>query len=129
MHNRYILLKQFRIVMKFINSENLICCNDVIKCVFDLKELDLKVYNNLKKKGESRANILAKNLKRERSTVYRSLQKLTSCGLCIKTTKTIKNGGYYHLYTCNDAKQTKENIEKCIDNWYNKMKKTIKELK
>lgn len=73
--------------MKFIKSEDVICCNDLIKCVFDLNELDLKVYKKLKKKGESRAEILAKHLKRERSTVYRSLQKLTCCGLCIKNNK------------------------------------------
>jgi predicted transcriptional regulator len=114
--------------MKFINLNNPICCNDVIKCVFDLSELDLKVYKKLKKKGESRVNAIAKDLKRERSTVYRSLQKLTCCELCSKTTKTIKNGGYYHVYICKDSKQTRESIENCIDNWYKKMKNTIKEL-
>jgi predicted transcriptional regulator len=114
--------------MKFINLNDPICFYDIIKCVFDLNELDLKVYKKLKKKAESRVTAIAKDLKRERSTVYRSLQKLTYCGLCSKTTKTIKNGGYYHVYICKDSKRTRESIENCIDNWYKKIKNTIKEL-
>lgn len=114
--------------MKFINNSTPICCNDVIQSVFDLNELDLLVYSNLKKTGETRADELAKKLNKDRSTVYRSLQKLTNSGLCKKNTKTIDSGGYFHIYVCNDSNQTKENIERCIDNWYKKMKKTIQKL-
>jgi predicted transcriptional regulator len=115
--------------MKFIQLDQKICCNDVIQCIFDLNELDISVYNILKKVGSSRATSLADKLKKERSTVYRSLQKLTCAGLCNKKTMTISKGGYYHIYECVNTKKTKEKIEKCIDIWYNKMKKTIKELK
>ena len=65
-------------------------------------------------------------MNKERSTVYRSLQKLTSSGLCMKKTKTIESGGYYHLYSCNDSAQVRKEIESCIDGWYKQMKKTLK---
>jgi len=35
-------------------------------------------------------------------------------------------GGYYHLYSCNDPKQVKKEMESCIGEWYKEMKKTIK---
>ena len=69
-----------------------------------------EIYKILKKTGELRTDVLAKKIDRERSTVYRSLQKLTSCSLCTKTTKTIETGGYYHTYSCNDTELVKEKI-------------------
>ena len=108
--------------MKFIKSFENICCDDVIQCIFDLNVLDLNVYRKLRDVGESRADDLAKRMDKERSTVYRSLQKLASCGLCIKKTNTIETGGYYHTYSCVDAKYVKKKTELCIDKWYKSMK-------
>lgn len=114
--------------MKFVNPDQYICCDDLIQCIFDLNDLDIKVYNVLKKRDEIRANKLANLIGKERSTVYRSLQKLTCVGLCNKKTKTLKKGGYYHTYICNDSEKTKKQIEKCIENWYIKMKNTLEEF-
>ncbi len=114
--------------MKIINTNKNICCDDVIQCIFELNKLDIKVYKTLKEIGETRANTLAKKLNKDRSTIYRSLQKLTCSELCTKNTKTITSGGYYHTYLCNSTKDAKEKIEQRIDNWYNKMKNTIKNL-
>ncbi len=114
--------------MKFINLNNSVCCNDVIKCIFDLNDLDIATYKKLKEKKELQATELANILKKERSTVYRSLQRLVCCGLCSKKTKTLQKGGYYHVYSPVTKKETKEKINRCIDNWYKKMKDTIKDL-
>jgi len=113
-------------IMKFINLSKTMCCDDIIRCVFDFNDLDLNVYKKLKEEGESRADDLAQKLKKERSTVYRSLQKLTSCGLCIKKTNKITTGGYYHTYSGIDIKLAKKKVESCIDDWYRSMKETIK---
>lgn len=112
--------------MKFIKTTKNLSCSDVISCVFDFNDLDLNVYKKLREIGESRTDTLAKKLKKERSTVYRSLQKLTICGLCIKKTKKIAKGGYYHTYSCIDTKNTQKKIETCIDEWYQSMKEIIK---
>jgi predicted transcriptional regulator len=114
--------------MKFLNPEQNICCDDVIQCIYNLNQLDLLVFNYLRTNGCSRTDTIAKKLKKERSTVYRSLQRLTCCGLCIKKTKTIKQGGYYHVYQCAKSNTTKKQINKCIDEWYRTMKNTIKKL-
>jgi len=114
--------------MKFIEPGKDICCNDVIKCIFDLNKLDMDTYKILEKNKEKSAGEIAKKLKKERSTVYRSLQRLVCCGLCIKKTKTLKKGGYYHIYHPVTKKETKNKIEQCIDNWYYTMKQTLEEL-
>ena len=114
--------------MKFINPESKICCDEAIKCVFDLNQLDILVLKKLREKKQIRSDTLSKELKRERSTIYRSLQKLTNCGLCIKRTKTIKSGGYYHVYICNNNQQVRKNMQSCIDQWYQQMKEIINEI-
>ena len=45
---------------------------------------------------------ISKEVDRDRTTTFRSLQKLVSLGLCVKETKTIKEGGYYHVYSAVD---------------------------
>ena len=115
--------------MKFIKSYENISCDDVIKCIFDLNILDINVYKKLKEIGESRTNKLANELKKERSTIHRSLQKLTSCGLCIKKTNKIKKGGYYHTYLYTNDEKVKVNLESCLDKWYKTMKEIINDLK
>ena len=114
--------------MKFIEPSQNICCDDVIQCIFNLNNLDIAVYKKLRSANEARADGLAKQLRKERSTVYRSLQKLTCVGLISKKIKNIPKGGYYHIYQCTDNIETKKRLEECIDQWYEKMKDTIKDL-
>ena len=103
-------------------------CDDAVKCVFNLNNLDIIVYKTLKKQGTARADELADLIHKERSTVYRSLQKLMKCGMCIKKTEYIKKGGYYHIYKCCNSNEIKKSAEKCLENWYNAVKQTLSKL-
>lgn len=114
--------------MKIIENPEKLRCEDVIKCVFNLNNLDLKVYKKLKQKNNLRADQLSKLLKKERSTIYRSLQKLTSCGICKKKTNNLEKGGYCHTYHCKDTKKISKEAEKCLDKWYKTMKKKLNEI-
>jgi len=114
--------------MKHIPIDEDICCNDVIQYIFDLNKLDIEIYQILKKIKKTRPQTLSKKLSRERSTIYRSLQKLNKVGLCTKKTNKIKTGGYYYTYEINNSEKIKKNLEHCIENWYKKMKDTLQEL-
>lgn len=103
-------------------------CDEAIKCVFDLNKLDIKVYDMLQKHGSIRADELANLLQKERSTIYRSLQKLTSCKICKKKTKTLKQGGYYHVYEPQPSGKVRKEAEHCLDQWYKTMKQTLQLL-
>ena len=114
--------------MKSIKFNDNINCDNVIQCIYELNKLDIKVYKTLQQTGEIRADELAKKLKKDRSNVYRSLQKLTCCRLCIKEQKNIKVGGYYHIYRPSKITNIKKELEEQINNWHKKMKSTLEEL-
>jgi len=111
--------------MRFVSSYKNINCNNVLECAFDINKADVEVYRKLKELGKSKVEDLAQKLNRDRSTVYRSLQKLVSCEICIKETRTIEKGGYYHIYSCTDIKQIKEKMKACIDEWYKHMENVL----
>jgi|YelNatPaOPRAMG01_1025707.scaffolds.fasta_scaffold30468_8 predicted transcriptional regulator len=100
-------------------------CQDVIKCAFNLNDFEILVYKKLSEHGPTSANKLAQILKKERSSVYRALQKLVACGICYRETKGIERGGYYHLYTAINRKELKKKLEECVENWYLKLKEAL----
>ena len=112
--------------MRFLDPSKKICCDDIISCIFDLNNLDIEVYKNLKEKGELKTQDLAYILRKERSTVYRSLQRLTKCGFVIKKTNKINTGGHYHTYKIIDSTLVKSKIESCINDWYKLMMNNLK---
>ncbi len=103
-------------------------CEDVIKCFFNLNELEIELYLSLVGEGPHRSDALAKKVKRDGTTVYRALQKLTSCGICYRETKTIERGGYYHVYSAVSLDVLKKKIQDCIKRWNINMKKALEEF-
>lgn len=57
---------------------------------------------------------LANRTSRNKCTVFRSLQKLVSLDLCTKESKTLKAGGYYHVYNAVDIHTIQRNTEQKI---------------
>jgi predicted transcriptional regulator len=75
---------------------------DLFIQLYDLSPLDLEIlFMLISKKNDEPMTLdqISKEADRDRSTTFRSLQKLVGLGLCIKDTKTIKEGGYYHVYS------------------------------
>lgn len=100
-------------------------CQDLMKCAYNLNEFELGVYKRLSEAGPVRADDLAKLVGKERSTVYRALQKLMSCGICYRETKSLGRGGYYHVYIAIDRTELKKRLEQCIENWHDKMRQAL----
>ncbi len=96
-------------------------CSDIAKCVLGLKNLDLDTYRLLVQKGPRTAEELGELLHRERSTAYRALQNLMSCGLVYRETKTIEGGGYFYIYKALDPCKLKDIVLDNINAWHDKM--------
>ncbi|MBW6470572.1 MAG: TrmB family transcriptional regulator [Methanosarcinaceae archaeon] len=96
-------------------------CDDVAKCILGLKTLDMDSYKALLAHGLMTAEKLGELLNRERSTAYRSLQNLISCGLVYRETRSIDVGGYYYEYVAIDPCEMKKMIKSNIDEWHSKM--------
>ena len=103
-------------------------CDDVAKCILGLKALDLDSYKALLAHGPITAEKLGELLSRERSTAYRSLQNLISCGLVYRETKSIDVGGYYYEYVAIDPCEMKNMIKSNIDEWHTKMTKLVETI-
>ncbi|MDD5502273.1 MAG: helix-turn-helix domain-containing protein [Candidatus Thermoplasmatota archaeon] len=104
-------------------------CKDIVQCVFNLSDFEISVYSHLDASGPSQIKDIAKKMKRDESAVYRAVQKLVSCGICFKETKTIERGGYYHIYTALPKRELKKKVADCVDEWHGAMKKALDHLK
>jgi predicted transcriptional regulator len=93
-------------------------CKDLVQCAFSLNDFEVSVYRKLLDIGPSRADEVAEAMGRDRSTVYRSLQKLMSCGVVHRETRSIERGGYFHIYTPIGKDLLKEKLEHCVEEWH-----------
>ena len=81
---------------------------DLFIYLYDLSPLELDMlYILIRNKKSMTLEELAKKVDRDKSTVFRSLQKLVGLGICNKETKTLKEGGYYHAYSAIDIESFK----------------------
>ena len=103
-------------------------CKDIVKCLYRLTDFELVIYKRLAKGGPQKADDLAPSMKRDRSTVYRALQKLVYAGLAFRETKTIERGGYYHVYTVVPPDQLRSKLHKCADDWFENMNAAIEDF-
>ncbi len=98
---------------------------DMIKYIFGLKSLDLETYKTLLLYGPLTTEGLGEIVKREKSTVYRSLQNLIACGIAYRKKRSIESGGYYYEYMPIESGEVKQVLKKNIDEWYNQINKLV----
>lgn len=88
---------------------------DLFIYIYDLSPLELDLlFLLIKRKKPVTLEVIAKAADRDKSTIFRSLQKLVGLGIVIKETRTIKEGGYYHVYLAIDIKTFKLETEKRV---------------
>ncbi len=93
---------------------------DLFIQLYDLAPLELDIlFLLIRRESEQQQQPMTldevtKEMDRDRSTVFRCLQKLVTLGLVIKETKTIKDGGYFHVYSAVDQETFKKEIERKV---------------
>jgi len=103
-------------------------CEDMVKHVLGLKSLDIEAYKALILYGPLTAEKLGEILNRERSTAYRSLQNLLTCGIVFREIRSIESGGYYYEYVAIEPQETKRMVKETVDEWYNRMNELIEKM-
>ena len=104
---------------------------DLFIQLYDLSPLDLEIlFMLISKKNDEPMTLdqISKEADRDRSTTFRSLQKLVGLGLCIKETKTIKEGGYYHVYSVVDMKTFKMETERRVRDLQKSLERLLKKF-
>ncbi|MBI0583390.1 MAG: helix-turn-helix domain-containing protein [Methanomassiliicoccus sp.] len=100
-------------------------CRDIIQCAYNLNDLEVEVFRAASRQGPWRADELADQMGKERSTVYRALQKLISCGMCVRETRSMEKGGYYHVYSAIPHDVLRGRLELCVEEWSKRMKDVL----
>ena len=104
---------------------------DLFIQLYDLSPLDLDIlFMLISKKNEGPMTLeeVSKMTNRDRSTTFRSLQKLVTLGLCMKETKTIKEGGYYHVYSIVDMETFKIETERRVRDLQRSLDRLLKKF-
>jgi predicted transcriptional regulator len=81
--------------------------------LYDLSPLDADIFFRLlKDKRPMKLEELTRKIDRDKTNIFRSLQRLVNLGLCTKEIRTLQNGGYYHIYSAINIHTSKTKAEK-----------------
>lgn len=104
-------------------------CEGLLECVHGLKDLDRECYRVLVKTGEPLdVDEVSEEVDRERSTVYRSIQRLMRAGFVRKEQVNYDEGGYYYVYYPADVEEVTEEMRRMLNEWYATMGQLIHEF-
>jgi len=100
--------------------------DELLECVHGLKRLDRQVFRTVAATAESMTvDDIAAAVDRERSTAYRSVQRLLSAGLLTEEQVNYDQGGYYHVYHAADADEVADEMQRVLNDWYAEMGQLI----
>lgn len=104
-------------------------CEGLLECLHGLKDLDRDCFEALHDAAAPlTVDDLAETVDRERSTVYRSVQRLLQAGLVAKEQVNYEQGGYYHVYRPVDAGEIADDMQRLLNDWYAAMGQLIVEF-
>ncbi|MFA9425087.1 helix-turn-helix domain-containing protein [Natronorubrum sp. A-ect3] len=104
-------------------------CEGLLECIHGLKQLDKECYRVLVESDEPLTiDDVAERVDRERSTAYRSIQRLLQSGFIQKEQVNYEQGGYYHVYASTDPSQIANDMQRMLNDWYAKMGQLIQEF-
>ena len=106
-----------------------IACEGLLECIHGLKQLDKDCYRVLVE-SDSPLSIdeISEEVDRERSTTYRSIQRLHQAGFVQKDQINYDDGGYYHVFYPTDPSRVANDMQRMLNDWYAKMGQLIREF-
>ncbi|MFW5957109.1 MAG: helix-turn-helix domain-containing protein [Natronomonas sp.] len=105
-------------------------CEGLLECVHGLKDLDKEIFELLAEQPEPMTvDDIAEEVERERSTAYRSIQRLVQSGFVQKEQVNYDQGGYYHVFYPTDPDEIADDMQRMLNDWYAKMGQLIGEFR
>lgn len=105
-------------------------CEGLLECIHGLKDLDTEVFVTLTEVEEPLTiDDIAAAVDRERSTAYRSVQRLQQAGFIQQEQINYEQGGYYHVYEPTDPDEIADEMQRTLNDWYAKMGALISEFR
>ncbi|MFB6268639.1 MAG: helix-turn-helix domain-containing protein [Halobacterium sp.] len=105
-------------------------CEGLLECFHGLRELDRDVFELLVASSDPlTVDDVSDRIDRERSTAYRSVQRLIDVDLVEKRQVNYDHGGYYHVYDAADPDEIADDMQRMLNDWYAKMGQLIGEFR
>jgi len=105
-------------------------CEGLLECIHGLKDLDKEIFLFLTEQPEPvTVDEIAEQVDRERSTAYRSVQRLVNSGFVQKEQVNYDQGGYYHVFRPTDPDAIADDMQRMLNDWYAKMGQLISEFR
>jgi predicted transcriptional regulator len=105
-------------------------CEGLLECFHGLKELDREIFGVLVDAEEMlTVDEIADAVDRERSTAYRSIQRLVQAGFVQKEQINYEQGGYYHVFRPTDPDRMADEMQRMLNDWYAKMGQLVQEFR
>ncbi len=105
-------------------------CEGLLECIHGLKNLDKEIFLLLTEQDEPlTVDDIAEEVERERSTAYRSVQRLVNSGFVQKEQVNYDQGGYYHVFRLTDSEEIADDMQRMLNDWYAKMGQLIGEFR
>lgn len=104
-----------------------LACENLLDCVSGLKDIDQKCFTTLAKRDEPMTvDDIADVVDRERSTVYRSVQRLHRANVIQKDQINYEEGSYCHVYYPTDPDEIADDMQRTLNDWYAEMSQLIR---
>jgi len=105
-------------------------CEGLLECIHGLKDLDRRIFTLLAEHPEPlTVDEIAERVDRERSTAYRSVQRLVNSGFVQKEQVNYDHGGYYHVFHPVDPDEVADEMQRMLNDWYAQMGQLIGEFR
>lgn len=105
-------------------------CEGLLECFHGLTDLDRDCFEVIvKDEAPLTIDEIADEVNRERSTVYRSIQRLRQAGFVQKEQVNYEQGGYYHVFSPTDPDVVADDMQRMLNDWYAKMGQLIGEFR
>lgn len=105
-------------------------CEGLLECFHGLKDVDRDVFVLLVDASDPlTVDDIAGQTDRERSTAYRSVQRLMQAGFVQNEQINYDQGGYYHVYYPDNPDEIADDMQRMLNDWYAKMGRLIAEFR
>ncbi|MFO7832672.1 MAG: helix-turn-helix domain-containing protein [Halohasta sp.] len=114
-------------IREYLDQE--MVCEGLLECMFGLKRLDREVFVCLTDHAEPlTVDEIATEVGRERSTAYRSVQRLIDTGFVQKEQINYEQGGYCHVFRPTDPDEIADDMQRLLNDWYARMARLVEEF-
>lgn len=105
-------------------------CEHLLECFHGLNDLDRDVFELLvAADGPMTVDEVAAEIDRERTSAYRSVQRLVEAGVVVQRKRSFDSGSYCHVFAPADPDEVADEMRRLLNDWYATMGQLIAEFR